>query len=86
MRELTLNTLIAIVLATVSVTANASLADRKSDAAIQGPTVYEPYSGDYTVVRGEIVDGKHHNDAVSAPYSGDHTVVRGEVVDARFNH
>lgn len=85
MRELTLNTLIAIVLATVSVAANASVADRKSDAAIQGPTVYAPYSGDHAVIRGEVVDGKYRDQPVSAPYSGEHTVVRGEVVDARFN-
>ena len=86
MRKLTVNTLIALVLATTSVAANASLADRKSDAAIQGPAIYEPYSGDYTVIRGEVVDGQHQDQALSSPYSGDHTVVRGEVIDARFNH
>lgn len=58
MRELALNTLIAVVLATVSVAANASLAERKSEAAIQGPTVYAPYSGDHAVIRGEVVDAR----------------------------
>lgn len=60
MRELTLNALIAVVLATASVAANASLADRKSDAEIQGPTVYAPYSGDHAVIRGEVVDARRN--------------------------
>lgn len=60
MRKLTLNALIAVVLTSGSVAANASLADRKSDAAVQGPTVYAPYTGDHAVIRGETVEARFH--------------------------
>jgi hypothetical protein len=78
MRKTAIATLVSL-LAVAALPAQASLADRKSDEIVQGPTQPSPYSGQ-VVIRGEVKsDDSSQGSAAPSPYSGQ-VVVRGEVI------
>ncbi len=77
-----LKVLSALVLSIAALGANAEgVADQHSEADFTAKAVANYYSGNQTVLRGQVVNRDEANqEVVASPYSGNQVVLRGQVV------